>query len=66
MATGTPVLLVPNAWTGGSGRRQCLDRLEPQPQARRAVTDAMPFIVTARKNIILTVNSERNHEHFGT
>lgn len=65
METGTPVLLVPDAWTGDVFGDNVLIGWNRSREARRAVNDAMPFITTSRVNTILTVDSERNPEHFG-
>jgi nucleotide-binding universal stress UspA family protein len=66
VVTGTPVLLIPNSWTGEVVGDNVLIGWNRSSQARRAVADAMPFIRATRTNTILIVNSQRNPEHFGT
>lgn len=63
--TGTPVLLIPDAWAGDVLADNVLIGWNRSRQARRAVNDAMPFISVSRANTILTVDSNRNPEHFG-
>tara|TARA_R110002020_G_scaffold210743_1_gene416995 strand:- start:60080 stop:60928 length:849 start_codon:yes stop_codon:yes gene_type:complete len=60
LATGTPVLLIPQPWAGETIGTNVLIAWNRSREARRAVNDAMPFISTAEKRTILTVDAERN------
>lgn len=66
LATGTPVLLVPDSLESESAIGDVvLIAWNRSREARRAVNDAMPFITAARKTVILTVDADRNPERFG-
>lgn len=60
LATGTPVLLIPQSWSGETIGSNVLIAWNRSREARRAVNDAMPFISTAEKRTILTIDAERN------
>jgi nucleotide-binding universal stress UspA family protein len=60
LATGTPVLLIPQSWTGETLGTNVLIAWNRSREARRAVNDAMPFISTAEKRTILTVDAAKN------
>ncbi len=63
LTTGTPVLLIPEGWTGESLGNHLLIAWNRSREARRAVNDAMPFILEAARTTILIIDSD--HEHFG-
>ena len=56
LETGTPVLLVPDAWTGNSIGDRVVIAWNRSREARRAVNDAMPFICKASQVTILIVD----------
>lgn len=60
LATGTPVLLIPQSWSGETIGSNVLIAWNRSREARRAVNDAMPFISTAEKRTILAVDAGRN------
>jgi len=66
LATGTPVLLVPSAWSGVTIGTKVLLAWNRSREARRAIIDALPFITAAKAVTILTVDSGRDPEMFGT
>lgn len=66
LATGTPVLLMPKAWTAETVGDTVLIAWNRSREARRAVNDAMPFITSAGKVMILTVDSDRDRDRFGS
>src|SRR5690606_18631279 len=57
LRTGTPVLLIPQTWSGETIGSNILIAWNRSREARRAVNDAMPFISTAEKRTILTVDA---------
>ncbi|WP_162302014.1 universal stress protein [Croceibacterium ferulae] len=66
LVTGTPVLLVPSQWSGATIGTTVLVAWNRSREARRAVNDAMPFITTAERVVILTVDSDRDPARFGS
>lgn len=66
LATGTPVLLIPRVWSGATLGNKVLIAWNRSRQAGRAVNDALPFITTAEKVVVVTVDSERNVQRFGS
>ena len=66
LATGTPVLLIPESWSGDTIGETVLIGWNRSREARRAVNDAMPFITAAKKIVIVTVDSDRDASHFGS
>lgn len=67
LATGIPVLVVPREWDGGTIGDKVVIAWNGSREARRAVYDAMPFIVTAKQVTILVIENGRaaadyNHE----
>ena len=47
LASGVPVLIIPNAWHGETIGDRIMIGWNASPEARRAVTDAMSFLVAA-------------------
>ena len=66
LTTGTPVLLVPAAWLGDVIGESVLVAWNRSREARRAANDALPFITMAKSTTILTVDSDRDVELFGS
>jgi len=65
LVTGTPVLMVPGGWSGETIGKTVLLAWNRSREARRAVNDALPFITTADRVEILTVDSDRDPVRFG-
>lgn len=66
LTTGTPVLLVPHTWDSEEAiGKVVLIAWNRSREARRAINDAMPFIIAAGRTIILTVDADRDPERFG-
>jgi len=65
LTTGTPVLRTPTAWDGDRVGDVVLIAWNRSREARRAVNDAMPFIRSAQRVIILIVDGDRQNERFG-
>lgn len=66
LVTGIPVLLVPDSLENEEAIGDVvLIAWNRSREARRAVNDAMPFITTARRTVVLTVDADRNPERFG-
>lgn len=63
LASGTPLLIVPNAWEGETIGNKILIGWNSTREARRAVTDAMAFLVEAQSVTVLVIDPDRNHEH---
>jgi len=63
--TGTPVLVIADGWTGEEIGETVLIAWNRSREARRAVSDAMPFISTARHVTILVIDDERDTDHSG-
>jgi nucleotide-binding universal stress UspA family protein len=56
LASGVPLLIVPNAWRGERIGERIMIGWNASPQARRAVADAMSFLVAARSVKALVVD----------
>lgn len=65
LQTGTPVLLIPATWEGEAIGDHVVIAWNRSRESRRAVGDAMPFIRSAGRTTILTVDAARDAEHFG-
>jgi nucleotide-binding universal stress UspA family protein len=63
LASGTPTLIVPNAWEGESIGTNVLIGWNATREARRAVTDAMVFLVAAKSVTVLVIDA---HERYQT
>jgi nucleotide-binding universal stress UspA family protein len=62
LASGVPILIVPNAWTRGTIGTNVLVGWNASREARRAVTDALPFLSAARSVTVLVVDPDRGHQ----
>lgn len=62
LASGVPLLVLPDNWT-----RSTIDHVvvawNASREARRAITDALPFLVGARTVTILVVDPQKNPNH---
>ena len=56
VASGTPLLMIPNAWKGETIGSRILISWNASPEARRAVSDAMCFLVAAERVTALVVD----------
>jgi nucleotide-binding universal stress UspA family protein len=65
LATGIPVLLIPDDWAGETVGETVLIAWNRSREARRAVGDALPFVAAADRVTVLVVDGDRNPEHFG-
>jgi len=58
LASGARSSFFPTDWKSEAVGERILDRLERQPRARRAVTDALPLLVAAQSVTVLVVDPE--------
>ena len=63
--SGLPVLMIPQSWQGGVIGQNIVIAWNRSREARRVVSDAMPFIEAARTTTILTVDADRNPDYYG-
>nr|WP_244646243.1 universal stress protein [Bradyrhizobium campsiandrae] len=63
LATGVPVLIVPNGWTAGTIAENVVVAWNASREARRAITDAIPLLQKARTVSIIVVDAEANTNH---
>jgi len=62
LATGVPFLLLPDPWTECAADHVVV-AWNASRQARRAITDALPFLVGARSVTVLVVDPQENPRH---
>ena len=62
LATGVPFLLLPKTWTGSTAEHVVV-AWNASREARRAITDALPFLVGAQSVTILVVDPQKNPRH---
>jgi nucleotide-binding universal stress UspA family protein len=63
LASGAPLLVLPNAWQGKTIGDNVMIAWNASRQARRAVSDAMTFLVTAKAVTVLLVNPAKRRGH---
>jgi nucleotide-binding universal stress UspA family protein len=63
LASGTPLLVVPNAWQGKAIGDNVLIAWNASRQARHAVSDAMPFLVAAKAVSVVVVDPGKRNRH---
>jgi len=63
LASGVPLLIVPNAWHGKTIGERILIGWNASREARRAISDAMTFLVAARSVTVLVIDSAGCHRH---
>lgn len=63
LATGVPVLIVPDRWNAGTIAENILVAWNATREARRAITDAMPLLQKARTVSVIVVNAHTNARH---
>jgi nucleotide-binding universal stress UspA family protein len=62
LSTGVPFLLLPEHWAGATAER-VLVAWNASREARRAIRDALSFLVAAHSVTILVVDPEKNSRH---
>ena len=62
LATGVPFLLLPEPWAGSTAEHVVV-AWNASREARRAIADALPFIVGAQSVTVLVVDSRKNPRH---
>jgi nucleotide-binding universal stress UspA family protein len=65
LASGTPILVVPNGWKSEPIGRKILVGWNASREARRAVADALPFLVAASSVTILVVDPDKRTDRHG-
>lgn len=63
LATGVPVLIVPNSWNAGTIAENILVAWNASREARRAIADAIPLLLRARTVSIIVVDAHMNARH---
>ena len=63
LASGVPLLIVPNAWDGQTIGEKVLIGWNGSRAARRAISDSMAFLVAATSVTVLVVDSIERPEH---
>lgn len=63
LASGVPLLIVPNAWHSKTIGNKILIGWNASREARRAISDAMTFIVAAKSVTVLVIDSLGNRRH---
>ena len=63
LASGVPLLVLPNAWLGEAIGNNVLIAWNASRKARRAKSDAMPFLVDAQAVTTLVVDPSRSRRH---
>ncbi|HKB90827.1 MAG TPA: universal stress protein, partial [Opitutaceae bacterium] len=64
-ATGVPVLIVPDGKDAAGIGDKVLVAWNASREARRAITDAMPFIETAKTVTVLVIDADKGAHHYG-
>ena len=65
LASGAPILVVPSGWKSESIGKNVLVGWNASREARRAVADALPFLVAASSVTLLVVDSEERAGRHG-
>src|SRR6266446_6006198 len=65
LASGSPVLVIPSGWKSESIGNKILVGWNASREARRAVADALPFLVAASSVTLLVVDSEERAGRHG-
>ena len=63
LATGVPVLIVPDRWTGETIAERILLGWNASREARRAITDSLPLLAAAQSVAVVVVDPARNERH---
>jgi nucleotide-binding universal stress UspA family protein len=65
LSSGAPILVIPSGWKSGSIGNKILVGWNASREARRAVADALPFLVAASSVTLLVVDSEQRAGRHG-
>jgi nucleotide-binding universal stress UspA family protein len=65
LASGTPILVVPNGWKSEPMSRKILVGWNASRQARRAVVDALPLLVASPSVTLLVVDADKRPSRHG-
>jgi nucleotide-binding universal stress UspA family protein len=65
LASGAPILVVPSGWKSGPIGKKILVGWNASREARRAVSDALPFLVAAQSVTLLVVDSNKRTDRHG-
>jgi nucleotide-binding universal stress UspA family protein len=65
LASGAPILIIPSGWKSESIGNKILVGWNASREARRAVADALPFLVAASSVTLLVVDSEQRPGRHG-
>src|SRR3981189_16480 len=65
LASGAPILVVPSGWKSGPIGKKILVGWNASREARRAVSDALPFLVAAQSVTLLVVDSNERPDRHG-
>jgi nucleotide-binding universal stress UspA family protein len=65
LSSGAPILIIPGGWKSESIGNKILVGWNASREARRAVADALPFLVAASSVTLLVVDSERRAGRHG-
>jgi nucleotide-binding universal stress UspA family protein len=63
LTSGAPLLIVPNAWEGETIGNKILIGWNATREARRAVADAMAFLVSAKSVTALVIDPDDEHQN---
>ena len=63
LASGVPLLIVPNAWRSETIGERILIGWNASREARRAISDAMTFLVPAKSVTVLVIDPVGRHRH---
>jgi len=63
LASGVPLLIVPNAWHSETIGERILIGWNASREARRAISDAMTFLVAAKSVTVLVIDPAGRHRH---
>ncbi len=63
LASSAPLLIVPTAWKGKTIGNKILIGWNETREARRAVADAMPFLVAAESVTVLVIDPDERQQH---
>jgi len=65
LSSGAPILVIPSGWKSESIGNKILVGWNASREARRAVADALPFLVAASSVTLLVVDSEQRARRHG-
>jgi nucleotide-binding universal stress UspA family protein len=63
LATGVPCILLPESWNGSAAAEHVVVAWNASREARRAIADALPLLVTAKSVTVLLVDPKKNARH---